>query len=163
LPIAIVKYDNANVRYGPSSLYPVILKLSKGDEKGVLGQSPDGAFIVIQLADGREGWIALELLDLEVDLSALSQYEIPPTPILYKVTIENDDFDFAQIKGPHGYSVLDIGQTASINLPAGEYGFSVCIPTNFNVISREVYESKCRSEVVVVVDEDIRIKASKLR
>ncbi len=163
LPIAIVKYDNANVRYGPSSIYPIILKLSKGDERGILGQSLDGTFIVFQLADGREGWIASELLDLDVSVSTLEQYDIPPTPILYKVIIENDDFDFAQIKGPHGYSVLDIGQTTSINLPAGEYGFSVCIPTNFNVISREVYESKCRSEVVIKVDADIRIKASTLR
>ena len=163
LPIAIVKYDNANVRYGPSSLYPVILKLSKGDERGVLGQSPDGTFIVIQLVDDREGWIALELLDLGIDIATLEQFNIPPTPILYKATIENDDFDFAQIKGPHGYSVLDIGQTTSINLPAGKYGFSVCVPTYFNVISREVYESDCRSEVVVDVDSDIRIKATDLK
>lgn len=163
LPVAIVKYDNANVRYGPSSIYPIILKLSKGDERGILGQSLDGTFIVIQLADGREGWIALELLDIDVNTATLEQYEIPPTPILYKVTIENDDFDFAQIKGPHGYSVLDIGQTTSINLPAGEYGFSVCIPTNFNVISRQVYESRCRSEVIIKVDADISVKASTLR
>jgi len=130
--MASVKYDGTNLRFGPSTDFPVVARLEQGTELVLLGRGQDGQWMVVGMSNGTQGWIALELLNVQIDPSSLTVIETPPQPELYKLTIRNDIFlGHYRVYGPHGDVELELpdGLTYfSVMLPGGTYTFQVCDP-----------------------------------
>jgi SH3-like domain-containing protein len=92
LPVltGIVDADQSiNVRGGPGTDNPVVTTLDPGTEVRVLGRNADGSWIQIQLADGTEGWVSAELLEIQEPgasadkpniLARVMAQEATPTP-----------------------------------------------------------------------------------
>lgn len=90
----VASINTVNVRQGPGVNFSAFVALPPGTRVEVLGQNPDGRWINIQLEDGREGWIASELVRLQEtatpaptetpapDLTALALGTPLPTAIL---------------------------------------------------------------------------------
>ena len=160
LLIAAIKYDGSNLRFGPSTDYPVVARLGQGTELYLLGQSQDGTWLVVTLPDGNQGWIALELLNLQIDTSSLQKIETPPQPTLYKLTIRNDIYlGHYLLYGPHGDVELDVPDGLayfSVMLPEGTYKFHICDP--WLLLSY----NKCGQEFSLNVNSDRTITLSNI-
>lgn len=79
--VATVNADtNVNVRELPSTSAPVVAGLAPGQTVRVIGESPDFQWFNILLPDGRQGWIAAFLVDIE-DVPADEAPPLPPTPV----------------------------------------------------------------------------------
>ena len=52
-----------NVRAGPSTMFPVLVAVSRGTELLVLGQNRSGAWLFVRLESGLEGWVASAYTD----------------------------------------------------------------------------------------------------
>lgn len=90
----ITSLQTVNVRQGPSVGSNAIVALTPGTGVQVLATSPDGKWFNIRMEDGREGWIAAELVRLNPmptnfptatpppDLTALAQGTLLPTAVL---------------------------------------------------------------------------------
>ncbi|GAB4423286.1 MAG: hypothetical protein Kow00106_20330 [Anaerolineae bacterium] len=58
--LAAATGDNVNVRTGPGLGNPVIAQISYPDDYVVLGGVPDLSWLLIDLGDGRQGWVSNE-------------------------------------------------------------------------------------------------------
>ncbi|MCA0456298.1 MAG: SH3 domain-containing protein [Chloroflexi bacterium] len=95
----VTSLQTVNVRQGPSVGSNAIVALTPGTGVQVLATSPDGKWFNIRMEDGREGWIAAELVRLNPmptgfptatqppDLTALAQGTLLPTAVLGGGTI----------------------------------------------------------------------------
>ena len=61
--IGVVVSAALNVRSGPSTIFPILRTLSRGAEFTVLGQNQSGAWLLVRLRDGLEGWLARAYTD----------------------------------------------------------------------------------------------------
>lgn len=68
---AAVNSDQANVRSGPGTNYPVVATLRRGDRVQAVGRTSDSQWIKLDLAGAQEAWIAARLLDLDVAVNSL--------------------------------------------------------------------------------------------
>ena len=124
---ASVRYSNTNIRYGPSSEYPIVAKLDAGVEISLLGQSEDEKWFVVLMSNGKEGWVSGDLINVVESIGGIPKYEIPPTPMLYRIRVTNDDnIPSYVVNGPHGSIELPPGSSFTLNLPAGEYEIQIC-------------------------------------
>jgi len=158
--IATIKYDRSNLRFGPSTDFPVVARLGKGTELPLLGQSQDGTWLVVTLPDGNQGWIAMELLNLQIDTSSLQIIETPPQPTLFKLTIRNDIYlGHYLVYGPHGDVELDVPDGLayfSVMLLEGIYKFHICDPWLL------LPYNKCGQEFPLNVNSDRTITLSNI-
>jgi len=53
---------------GPSFLYESIDNVSEGQTLGIRGRTADGRWVLVRLGNGREGWIAAEIIQVAVPL-----------------------------------------------------------------------------------------------
>lgn len=60
--------DFLNLRSNPGYLFDVITMLQKDTAFKVLGKSPGGEWIYVELADGKTGWIFAQLIVSDIDL-----------------------------------------------------------------------------------------------
>lgn len=151
----VASINTVNVREGPGVNFSAFVALPPGTRVEVLGQNPDGRWINIQLEDGREGWVSVELLRLQdtptpiptatpsPDLTALALGTPLPTAILGGGTVtptpprsvvsptpvtetaENSETDEAT-QTPF----LPIIDVTSINLTATALAGGIVAPTN---------------------------------
>lgn len=78
-PYGTVNTGSANIRYGPGIEYPIIGQASFGESLLALGRSSEGSWILVQITDGRQGWISSSLISLSPGLS-LPFVAAPPLP-----------------------------------------------------------------------------------
>lgn len=77
---ATVTSDTLNVRSGPSTAYPVVATLRKGDRVSMVGRSADSQWVKISL-DGRpQAWIAARYLSPDVHIQSLAVATAPRPP-----------------------------------------------------------------------------------
>lgn len=71
-PVATANVNNAlaNVRQRPGAGYALLNTLAKGDKVSVLALNRDETWALVETADGKWGWIALETLDVDGSLTA---------------------------------------------------------------------------------------------
>jgi hypothetical protein len=75
---------NINVRGGPSSGDERVGALADGETVVADGQSPDGTWLRIQLADSTSGWVSADLVTADGDVSLLTVVDplaLPPPPL----------------------------------------------------------------------------------
>ena len=73
--------NSAYLRSGPGTMYDTIGVVEAGDVLQVVGRNDDGEWLVVQTADGEEGWLAASLIDEEIDPEPLTAIAAPPTPV----------------------------------------------------------------------------------
>jgi len=81
-PVTVrVKVDKANVRQGPSQLYPVVTKLDVGTNVTVVGRNRNGDWWKVCCVNGQDVWIADSVVEVSGPLWAVSEVtNIPPPP-----------------------------------------------------------------------------------
>ena len=125
-PLATVIIENAPVFAGPAVYYALIVKLSLGDQVEILGKSENEAWLWVQLADGTQGWVALELVELTGEITQFTVVEAPPTPdIDFTITIVNNHDGGIRfvIVGFLERVTVKAGETFQISIPLGRYTF----------------------------------------
>lgn len=124
-PSAVVVRDTLNVRSGPSTDFPVIATLARGDELLLLGRTARGDWLQVELAGGERGWVWAEYTALNVPLdqvALVTDLPKPPTPVVTRTpapptaTLTVDEQIAKIAKGEHG----ELGQPgASGGVSAG--------------------------------------------
>lgn len=71
--------QNANLRNGPGTAYDVVGSLNAGSTADVLGRDASGSWLAVRV-NGRQSWIARDLVTFAGEVSALPILAAPPTP-----------------------------------------------------------------------------------
>ncbi len=125
---------NANVRLGDGTQYPIVGSLLEGQSAPIVGISSFGTgWYVIELPNGRRGWISPSVVTVSGNTSGLPRIDPPPvptpvataTPIATATPVTNANLviDAVQITP----FPLNCNQTASINVTIRNAGTT---PTN---------------------------------
>lgn len=80
LPDAVVDATRLNLRAGPGTIYPVRDSYARGTPLAVLGKNPTGDWLQVKAPDGKTGWMATSLLQINLSLSRVAVVETLPTP-----------------------------------------------------------------------------------
>jgi len=78
--LAIVQSATLNVRTGPSTGHAVVATAKQGDRLPVTGRNTDGSWLEVTLPDGRSGWIAASLAQLNIAVEKVAVARVIPTP-----------------------------------------------------------------------------------
>jgi len=81
-PDATVRPDTLNMRFGPGSEYAVIASLTRGTALTLLAQDDipgNGIWVWSQTAEGTQGWVSSDYLDIRPDLN-LDALPVRPAP-----------------------------------------------------------------------------------
>lgn len=76
-------FSSINVRSNPGTGAPVIATLTRNTPVDVIGRLQDSSWLQIQLLDGQVGWVAANLIQLNINLTSLPVVNavfIAPTP-----------------------------------------------------------------------------------
>jgi hypothetical protein len=80
-PQATIKLDNTPMRSGPGTTYFVIDRFPSGMKLEVVGRSEDSIWITIKVPiTGKIGWVLLDAVSLNTEVSTLPVYQAGPTP-----------------------------------------------------------------------------------
>ncbi len=71
---------NANIRSGPGTLYPILTVYTAGTQIDPLGRNHAGDWLAFSLPGGKQGWAALNALQVDFDVSTLAELNAPPPP-----------------------------------------------------------------------------------
>lgn len=71
LPWAVVKEDLLNVRTGPGRQYAVVRLAQPGQRCRISGRNSTGEWLLIEYADGLEGWVFSEYVKIEGDITSV--------------------------------------------------------------------------------------------
>lgn len=71
--------QNVNVRGGPNTIYDVVGALLRGSTLEVIGRNFNASWYVVDF-NGRQGWVAASVIDVEGPCDALPLIAEPPTP-----------------------------------------------------------------------------------
>ncbi len=93
----VASLQTVNVREGPGVSFSAIMALTPGTGVQVIATDPDGRWINIRLEDGREGWIAADLL------------RINPTPTLIPSATPSPDLTLIALGTPFPTAILGGG------------------------------------------------------
>jgi hypothetical protein len=80
MPDAWVSEATAELREGPSSVYPVLKSLGQGTELVVLGRSAGKEWLKVVAPDSQVGWVRIEFLHVNVAVDGLEVGSAPPSP-----------------------------------------------------------------------------------
>lgn len=109
---------NSNVRRGDSVIYEAFAGLQSGQTVPIVGRSSLGSgWFLIQLPDGRQGWVSPSVVDVTGELGGVPFVEPPPPPTPTPIPATPTP-------------------TATVNLVAGNFRFDPNTPTcaqTFNV------------------------------
>lgn len=88
---ATVTSDTLNVRSGPSTAYPIVSTLRRGDRVQMTGRTSDSKWVKINLSGKPQAWIAAQYLNPDVRVASLAVAQAPappPTPTPKRCTNE---------------------------------------------------------------------------
>jgi serine/threonine protein kinase/uncharacterized protein YraI len=77
-----VDAENANIRTGPGTVYLILASKPRGTLLEAIGRSAAGDWLVVELEDGRIGWISTKVILYSFDANLLPVVQAPPTPIV---------------------------------------------------------------------------------
>jgi uncharacterized protein YraI len=79
-PLVIVQSANLNVRAGPGTGHAVVATAKQSNRLPVTGRNTDGSWLEVALPDGRSGWIAASLAQLNIPAGKVAVARVIPTP-----------------------------------------------------------------------------------
>jgi len=73
---------------GPGSLYEPVDSVVEGQTLGIRGRSDDARWLLVRLENGREGWIAAEIIQVDIPLEAVPVIEgiAPPQVVGWQMS-----------------------------------------------------------------------------
>ncbi len=77
-----VDAENANIRTGPGTVYLILASKPRGTVFEVVGRNAAGDWLVVELEDGKIGWISTKVILYSFDANLLPIVQAPPTPIV---------------------------------------------------------------------------------
>jgi len=80
IPDAVVNAEALNLRSGPGIVYDILAVLKQGDSLKVRGRNLVGDWLKVIAPDGKEGWVAASLLEINLSLAGVAVAQVPPTP-----------------------------------------------------------------------------------
>lgn len=80
IPTAIVIAESLRMREGPDTLFNTIATYKLGERLTILGRNSEASWVKVRDGDGQEGWMAVEFLELNVDLLSITVVASPPIP-----------------------------------------------------------------------------------
>ena len=80
IPGAVVLAEALNLRSGPGIVYDILAVLKQGDSLKVTGRNLAVDWLKVIAPDGKEGWVAASLLEVNLPLAGVALAQIPPTP-----------------------------------------------------------------------------------
>lgn len=80
--VQIVGAFNVNLRAGPSMQYPVLRTMVYGSQLSVLGQDSSSDWLLVQLADGTQGWVARFLTNFGGSVAVIAAPPLVPQPVV---------------------------------------------------------------------------------
>jgi hypothetical protein len=97
-----VDEDYANIRTGPGTVYNIIQSLPRGTALKAIGRNAAGDWLVVELEDGKIGWISTKVILYRFDTNLLPAVPAPPTPIVptKKPTESSSDGSSGQPSNP---------------------------------------------------------------
>lgn len=78
---AVAKYDQVNVRSGPSTAYGLMGTLTYGQTCPVLGRDTVTGWWLIQCSNGVTGWVSYDLVNIIGDAASVPQYSVGGAPV----------------------------------------------------------------------------------
>jgi hypothetical protein len=76
----VVAVDLLNLRAGPDTSYDILTMMEEGTELKVVGRTETSDWLKVVTADGREGWVFAEMVNVSGDLGAIAVAQAPATP-----------------------------------------------------------------------------------
>jgi uncharacterized protein YraI len=80
-PIVTVKGVRVNVRSGPGIDYPIIRTLEQNDTLPATGFNSEQTWVQIEMANGANGWVSADLVDIDNSDKIATVTNIPPAPV----------------------------------------------------------------------------------
>jgi hypothetical protein len=77
---ATVTSDTLNVRSGPSTAYPIVSTLRRGDRVQMVGRSSDSQWVKINLSGKPQAWVAVRYLSPSTGVAGLAVAPAPAAP-----------------------------------------------------------------------------------
>jgi hypothetical protein len=124
-PVAVA-VTNANVRAGDNTSYPIVGSLVANQQVAVVGRSNTGSgWWVVELPDGKRGWVAPSVVQVSGDLRGLPLLSPPatptpiasPTPVLPDITITNVRFDRQIKQGESFQTIVTVRNNSGVFMP----------------------------------------------
>lgn len=110
-PDAVVQAETLNLRGGPGTIYARVGVLRKGDPLTVVARNQAGDWLSVIAPDSKPGWVAANLVQLNIPLSQIpAATNIPPPPVTptpratatLRPTLSVDEQIAALARGQHG-------------------------------------------------------------
>jgi SH3 domain protein len=79
-PEAVVAVDLLNLRAGPGTNYDILTMMEEGTRLKMVGRTEANDWLKVVTADGREGWVFAEMVNVSGDLGAIAVAQAPATP-----------------------------------------------------------------------------------
>jgi len=77
---AIVNTTSCNLRAGPYQTHSILATYPRGTVVIVLGREPTGTWLYVEAQDGKRGWMWMDYLEVNADLSGIKLVDNIPTP-----------------------------------------------------------------------------------
>jgi hypothetical protein len=78
----VVLRNNANVRAGPGTVYPVLAVFTAGKQVEIVGRNHAGNWLACVLPGNQQGWISVNSLQVDFDINLLAELAALPEPTL---------------------------------------------------------------------------------
>jgi uncharacterized protein YraI len=76
----VVAVDLLNLRACPDTTYDILTMMEEGTSLKVVGRTEAGDWLKVVTADGEEGWVFAEMVNVSGDLGAIAVAQAPATP-----------------------------------------------------------------------------------
>lgn len=81
LPKCVVQPSSIYMRAGPGTNYPVVVALEQGNAPEVIGRNDGGSWLKVRTSDGKEGWVAANIVECSSPIQAIPvEHDIPAPP-----------------------------------------------------------------------------------
>jgi hypothetical protein len=155
---AIVTSSNLNLRTGPSKLFKILDTYTQGDEVFVIGQVPDGKWLLIEATrkdgSGRtaSGWMYAEFLDLRNNINILPIIELPTNQTIKGTIKDNEGNPLNGIRVSAFYEPEGSAETFSDDTTGVDGEFVIYIPDNATgTLDVQIVAVNCDS---IIMDDD---------
>ncbi|MFC1936591.1 hypothetical protein ACFLYP_02865 [Chloroflexota bacterium] len=146
--VEIIKADTA-IRRGPGTMYKTIIEPEVGETYLVVGQNEEGTWLVIDLGNGEQGWVALEDVSLNITNIQFKIVQPPPTPqTVVTITVINNTNGILRVRvspKPGNWVKLARQDSYTTSGPPGAYEISL-------VSTARHYPGECTKSVYLTSD-----------
>ncbi len=80
VPDAVASGETVNMYTGPGEVYDLVVQVPQGTFIKVNGRNPESDWLAVTVGNGQDGWVLASQLQLNIEMSSVSEVTVPPTP-----------------------------------------------------------------------------------